>query len=341
MNLLSTVRRPPWSATGALAALSLLTAALGAARADFISGPAEQYALLFEGGGGHTFQITNVTINGNVGVGNTGKATDSGPSSIFGSVNFSAPKAGQFSNNNASNVIAGGVNYNVGSVSSGLSAVNALSQTLHGLQGTSIAINGTTTINAGSGKTFLVNGQNVHVFNASHFTNGGGNTLTIDGSATDLVAINLDGLGNIQVHGGIVFTGGIRDDNVVFNVGGGNYSTLSGASALDINNNGGKAGIARGIFLDPNGAVSVTHAVVLGRVFGGGSHDFQYVSGSSITAPVVVGGTPSPPTASGGVVGTPEPAPTVLLGSGAALVGLVSILRRRRRRNAVTVNNQG
>src|SRR5262249_31563503 len=103
----------------------------------------------------------------------------------------------------------GGVNYNVAAVTSALSTVNSLSQTLNGLAGTSIAINGNTTLNASAGATFLVNGQTVHVFNATSFTNGGGQTLTINGSASDLVAINLGGLGNIQVHGGIAFTGGI------------------------------------------------------------------------------------------------------------------------------------
>ena len=133
-----------------------------------------------------------------------------------------------------------------------------------------------------SGAVFTVNGQSVHVFDATSFNNNGtSDVLTINGSASDLVAINLDGLGNIQFHGGIAFTGGIGPDNVVFNVGGGNYTTMMGGSSLDINNNGGAAGIARGIFLDPNGAISVTNAVInQGRVFGGDAHDFQFVSGS-------------------------------------------------------------
>jgi hypothetical protein len=39
---------------------------------------------------------------------------------------------------------------------------------------------------------------------AGSFTNNGtSDVLTISGSASDLVAINLDGLGNIQFHGGI------------------------------------------------------------------------------------------------------------------------------------------
>src|SRR6266481_1805651 len=77
--------------------------------ADSINlGSADDYALLFQGGGGNTLQITNVTVNGNIGVGNTGRSTDSGPSTINGRIDFAAANTGQWSNNNASNVIAGG-----------------------------------------------------------------------------------------------------------------------------------------------------------------------------------------------------------------------------------------
>ena len=162
---------------------------------------------------------------------------------------------------------------------------NATSQTLFGDAGTSVAISNGTVLNASAGALFTVNGQSVHVFDATSLSNGGNQTLTINGSASDLVAINLDGLGNVQFHGGIMLTGGLTFDNVIFNLGGGNYTNHTGAGSLDINNNGGNAGIARGIFLDPNGAMDVTNGVVFGRVFGGDSHDFQYVSGSQISIP--------------------------------------------------------
>jgi hypothetical protein len=258
--------------------------------AAFNLGGGENYAILFEGVGGNTLQVTNVTVNGNVGVATTGKMTDSGPSTINGGVDFSAANTGQFSNNNSSDVITGPVTYSNSAVTGAMNYVNNLSQQLFSIQtantGTAIAITGTQTINASAGAVFIINGQSVHVFDATSFSNNNA-ILTINGSATDLVAINLGGLGNIQFHGGIQFTGGITADDVLFNVGGGNYTTQTGNSSLDINNNGGQAGTAQGIFLDPNGAISIVNAVVMGRVFGGDSHDFQYVSGANITAPTV------------------------------------------------------
>jgi hypothetical protein len=55
----------------------------------------------------------------------------------------------------------------------------------------------------------------------------------------------------------------------------------------------------QGGFLAPNGAMSVTNAGVFGRVFGGDSHDYQYVSGSNIAQPTV--SVPGPVAGAGGV----------------------------------------
>jgi hypothetical protein len=272
--------------TLALAAIFTLSAlAAQRATAAFILGGGENYAILFQGTGGNTLQVTNVTVNGNVGVASTGKMTDSGPSTINGRIDFSAADTGQFSNNNGSNVITGGVHYSVPAVQSAMDYVNSLSQMINGDAGTAVAITNGTVLNASSGTTYVVNGQTVQVFNATSFTNSNVAGLTINGTASDLVAINLGPLGNIQFHGGITFTGGIGADNVIFNVGDGDFSTHTGGSSLDINNNGGVAGLAQGIFLDPNGAMDSTNADVFGRMFGGDSHDFQYVSGSTITSP--------------------------------------------------------
>ena len=282
-------------ALAALIAMPLL--APSTAKAVFNLGGAEAYGIIFQGAGNNTLQITNVSmngINGNVGVAGTGQATISGPSSISGNVYFSAANTGQFSSNNNSNTYNGGAGpqgtsyvpfYNTAGVQSSMNYLNNTSQTANGFAGTSVAINGNQTLNASAGAVFTLNLQLVHVFNASSFTNGGNQTLTINGSASDLVVINLGGLGNIQFHGGIAFTGGIGIDNVIFNVGGGNYVTNTGGASLDINNNGGAAGVAQGIFLNPNGAISLVNADIFGRVYGGDAHDFQFVSGVNITVP--------------------------------------------------------
>ena len=60
--------------------------------------------MLYEGNGGHNLQVTNVTINGNVGVGGTGHVQFNGPGTIGGRLDFSAANTGQYANNNGSNV---------------------------------------------------------------------------------------------------------------------------------------------------------------------------------------------------------------------------------------------
>src|SRR5260221_640377 len=194
----------------AAAPVLIVGACANSAQADAINlGAAADYTLLFQGGGNNTLQITNVTVNGNVGVGNTGKATDSGPSAVSGRIDFSAANTGQFSNNNGSNVITGGVHYNVGAVASALTWVNSLSQTLLGDHGTNIAINGIQTVNASSGTAFTINSQTFYVFDVTSFnSNGTSDVLTINGGGKNHVAFNLSRPGKIQFSGRIAFSGG-------------------------------------------------------------------------------------------------------------------------------------
>lgn len=251
-------------------------------------GAAATYALLFEGAGANTLQITNVTVSGNIGVGMTGRATDSGPSTITGGLDFSAANVGQFSNNNAADVITGGVSYNVSGVTSALNFVNALNTTLGAEAGTNIAITGTMTINASAG---TLDANHNRVFNVTSFNTTNSNVLTINADAAgDNVVLNFIGLSanfNNQVK--LV---GLSPDQVLYNFVGG--SGLTGGPTLQINDNLGNNTpncslgqfCVQGIFLDPDGAISVVNANVFGRVFGGDTHDFQYCSGSTLTSPV-------------------------------------------------------
>src|SRR5258706_6814170 len=136
MRYRSCSKRPRFMSIGlgiagsALLAGSFAAPAFAGSIADQMGPYATQYAILFEGGGNSTLQVTNVVVNGNVGVGGTGKSTDSGPAAVYGRFDFSALNVGQFSNNNASNIITGGVHYGVSDVASALSAVNTLNAML-------------------------------------------------------------------------------------------------------------------------------------------------------------------------------------------------------------------
>lgn len=279
----------PQSRTTGFLCLTLLLATFvlpQGARAGFTIGPdASNYAVLFEGAGGNTLQITNVTVNGNVGVGLTGQATVSGPSDINGAINFSAANTGQFSNNNGSNMITGGVSFNVAAVTSALNTVNTLNTTLGAEAGTNIAINGSTTINASAG---VLDANGNRVFNVTGFNTTNGDTLTINGDGGDSVVLNFIGV-NANFNNQVILNG-ITSDQVLYNFVGG--SDLTGGPTLQINdnlsNNTPNCSLGQycvqGDFLDPNGAISVVNANVAGRVFGGDTHDFQDVSGSTITA---------------------------------------------------------
>jgi hypothetical protein len=307
-------------------AVTLVVLAISQAHAALIQigSDASNYGLLFEGAGGNNLSITNVTVNGNVGVGQTGVVQDGGPSTIVGRLDFSAANTGQFHNNNASNVLTGGVNYTVAAVTSALTSVNGLNTTLGAESGANITIHNSTTINASSG-TLDATGD--RVFDVTSFNTTNSDVITINGDAAgDAVVVNFLGLSaNFDA---TVVLNNILPDQVLWNFVGG--SNLTGGPTLQINNNAsgaGHAGLsAQGIFLNPNGAISVTNANVIGRVFGGDTHDFQYVSGANLRAPSgTTGGTTSTTGTTGGTTTTggggfsggqvPEPSSIVLLGS--------------------------
>ena len=311
----------------------------------FTLGAAANYAILFEGGSTNalrsnsTLHIANSTTNvtgsgpsqgggiGNIGVGSAGKSAADGGAVLNGRIDFSAANTGQFSNNGA-NVISGGVNYNVSAVTSALNTVNALNATLGALPGTSPTINGNTTINASNGG-FSASGPgytNVRVFDITAFSLNNGQTLTINGDSNgDSVVFNFGGSTNF--HGNVVLTGGLTPDKVIFNFVGG--SNLTGGPTLDLNNGGGSTNLTQGIFLDPNGKISVGSSNVLGRVFGGDSQDFQFNGLSNLTAPLGITSptlttTPSPTAVTLGAAAPPILTDAATLSGGNAPTGTVT-----------------
>lgn len=307
------VRQHSLTIFSAFAALLLAALPILQVRADSLPlGVASNYAVLYEGTGGHTLQITNVTVNGNVGVGGTGLATDSGPSTINGAIDFSATNTSQFSNNNGSDVIAGGVSYGLSAVTTALNTVNSLNSSLAGL-GNNLAINGTQTINESAGALETINGVTYRVFNITAYSENNGNVVTINGDGSgDPVVFNFGSSSNVNLGGDVTLTGGLTDDQVLWNF------TSTGQN-IDLNNNASSYPLPdafQGVILAPDDAISLVNANLDGSVFGGDSSDMQIVSGDTITA----------------MVSTPEPSTLSLLAT--ALLGFLGFTTWRKARLA-------
>jgi hypothetical protein len=253
-------------------------------------GLAAGYAVLDEGVGKSSLQVTNVTINGNAGVGGTGQVGDSGPSFIYGRIDLSAANTGQFASTNSANVFTGGVNYNTNTVTSALNSINALNATLGAEPGAPIVINGTTTINASAG---ILDANGNRVFTVVNFNTTNANVLAINGDAAgDTVVFNFTK--NVDFNNQVVLAG-LGPDQVLYNfVGGKNFV---GGPALHINDNasGAKSNLVQGVFLDPNGPIAVGNTRLIGRVFGGGNQNMQISGGTTITTPLsaVINGSPT------------------------------------------------
>jgi hypothetical protein len=284
------------------------------ARAGFMLGDASNFVVLYEGNGNNQLSTTNVTINGNIGIGapsgtTTAQFNASGPGAINGSIYFAKAVNSVVSNTSISGTITG---YNA-NVQADLNAMNSLSAALGAEAGTGISINtggsgGSQTINASAG-TLDGNGNRVFSVSSMQFNNQ--TTLTINGDAAgDSVVFNF---ANNAQFGGTIVLNGLTSDQVLFNVTGG--ANLTGGNTLQDNTNGANL---TGTFLDPNGAISVVHTTLTGRIFGGDTSNMQIVSGDTLNAPTIV----------------PAPSSLALVLSAAIPLGLLWYRRRLRLRSA-------
>jgi choice-of-anchor A domain-containing protein len=278
-------------------------------------GDAGAYAVLFTGGGSNNqLSVTNVTINGNVGVGGDGIVKFNGPGDVNGRLDFSsAPFSGQYSNTNGSNGGPSSVNYSVSAVTTALNTVDSLNSSLAGL-GNNLVINtqqsGTQTVDESAGLHETINGVAYSIFNVTSYQANNGQMLTIVGDGTgDPVVFNFgSGIGNVNL-GGDVTLSGLGDDQILWNF------TSSGDNVQLNNNASSYPSLAfQGDILAPNDSISLTNANLDGRVLGGDSHNLQIVSGAVIDSPL----SPS----------VPEPCTMLLFGSG--LVGLVALRKKIR-----------
>ncbi|MEY2427948.1 MAG: hypothetical protein QOJ40_833, partial [Verrucomicrobiota bacterium] len=261
------------------------------AKASFSLGDAANYAVLYEGSGGHNLQINSnplngSTISGNIGLGNENggnpQAQLNNPAVINGNVNFAA--AMNAGNQNVGNaVINGTIHYGVASVEADLDYLNNLSTTLGALGGASLAISGSQTIQASSGNS---DGSGNRLFNLMSLAFNNGSILTINGNAAgDSVVINVNAANVTGPHfaGAIVLTGGLTPDKVLINLIGGNSLTLTGGDTLQTAANNATQ---YATYLDPNGTINVNSVNIVGHLYGGDSTDMQIVSGATIVSPV-------------------------------------------------------
>ncbi len=154
-----------------------------------------------------------------------------------------------------------------------------------------------------------------YVYNTTAMNFLAGGALTINGSASDYVVINVTGQNNVQLKNGLVLTGGITDDQVFINVTGTNQQ-------IGGNTNGGKDGIINGVIVGLNDTINIDSVNINGRVFGGGGGDFQLVS-NAFTRPAH-----QPP--------VPEPASVAMILIGGGMAAGYTAFRRRRASKAVT-----
>jgi hypothetical protein len=284
----------------AVAAASIAQS-MPAAHAGFSLDGGSSFAVLHEGNGGKRLQYNNSNMTGDVGIGRTGQAQLNGP----GAVNLDFSGTGNVATCSSPCGVVGGVTI-TGAISSSMSAVssaltdlNSLSQTLGGETGTALTISSGGLVNASPGK--LDNSGN-EVFTLKAASPSG--TFIINGNDSWTVVVNVPAaVGNFAFNGSLVLTGGLTSDQVLFNFDQGNNGTLSGGTT--------------GTFLDPNGNIQINHAVLDGRIFGGGSQNSAIVSGANISL--------VPPARS-----APVPASLTLLGM--ALAGIAVALIRRWRR---------
>ena len=262
----------------------------------FSLGDAANYAVLAQTTPNSSVTISNSSkISGNVGIG-ADRLLNIDSSSYIGNAVF----AGVVFEANGNTGIHGSVSYGNSQVANDLTYLTNLSQGLASSKGNEIDFSNNQTIQAGK------------VYNVTPNSTSVGN-LTIKGTSSDYVVLNFST--NVTFNGTITLTGGISANQVLFNITGNNALTIASANV-------------EGVFLDPNGAISMTNSVLTGSLFGGDSSDLT-ISGSTINGPS------SDSVAAAASIHNPEPAAIVLVGTGLGFLGICAVVRRRKSRAPV------
>lgn len=158
-------------------------------------------------------------------------------------------------------------------------------------------LNGNNAVSATNG--YKVSGTQSYVFQATTLSIGNGNTLTINGTSSQYVIIDVTGNGNgSNLNGALALTGGITPDQVLINFTGSGGNVQGAANGATLS----------GTFLIPYDTVQLNSLTINGHIFGGGSGtNFQFVSNAFISQPAIQSAVPEPVSLtilSVGVVGT-------------------------------------
>ncbi len=253
-----------------------------------------------------SLQFSNSIYNGNVATDNSG-TTAGGNYVQFsgGTINGNFSFVGTAQANLGAGTLNGSKIANDANVSSAYNTISSLSSTFASQTATSFG--GSGTLNATSG-VLDATGSYVFTATANNFLAGG--ALTINGSATDSVVINVTGNNNVQLKNLLNLTGGITSDNVFINI-------LGVGQSVGGNTN---KGIVNGVFVALDDKFNIDSTTIDGRIIGGGSNDFQLVSNFVLNAP------PSPPPQVNSSV--PEPSTWAMLLLGFAGIGFMAYRRK-------------
>jgi hypothetical protein len=272
---------------------------MGAAHAGFYLGDSSNYQILYTGAG-KKLEFQNSSNLGNIGIGapsgkTTGVAQFNPNSKVDGNIDFAAEAIIK----SKGATITGEVREKQAAVQDNLDYLSKLSSILGAEKGTATKIylpKGEMTINADTG---VPDNDGNRIFNVVDFKFNNSSTLFINGDGKESVVFNFEK--GAEFSGRIVLTGGLESDQVLWNFHGCGQD-------LKVNTS---QGTLEGVFLNPNGKMSMNNSILCGRFFGGGDEDMS-IDGRSL----IVRCDPMP-----------EPSTYVLLGLG-ALGGFLAYRRR-------------
>ncbi len=231
----------------ASAALALLAVPTPSQAWDLPLGQNGNYAVFETGGSG--VSIGGSTINGDVAVGSGATLSADSSTTINGTAYNDSSNAGSPGNLNP-NII------NAGTITGGINGSTSLSQAVTDALNTVTNASGMTPTQSFSGlysgTTIYGNGglNVISVLNGLYL-GGAGSDLTLSGSASDRFVFNVGGGLELSNLAGIVLTGGVTANDVLF--------VVNGATGISQTT-------ASGTFLDLNGSVSLTNGTLNGAL---------------------------------------------------------------------------